>query len=173
MNTQNGSTFIKLIIATVIMIVLASVLVNYGKKIMDEVKMQDLKTNMLYIQAETKKGLEEVSFQTVNLDKSKQENIDKINEIKQNNLKGILLNNAATEVQNTVQKILDITIDDTYYYLDETTLNEIGIKNIKFQEDEYFVVKYDFENITVEVINTKGYEGKYTLTQLEQFIGEE
>ena len=26
--------------------------------------------------------------------------------------------------------------------------------------------KYDFENIKVEVINTKGYEGQYTLTAL-------
>lgn len=173
MDKQTGSTFVKLIIATIIMVILAAISVNYAKKIMNEVEVQDLKTNMLYIQAEAKKGLEEVSFQTANLDESKQENIDRINEIKQNNLKGTLLTNASTEVQNAVQNILDITVDDTYYYLDEKTLNEMGIKNIKFQENEYFAVKYDFENITVEVINTKGYEGNYTLTQLEQLIGEE
>lgn len=172
MNKQTGSTFIKLIIATVIMIILASVAVNYGRILMQEVKVQDLRTNMLYIQAEAKKGLEEVCFQTVNLDESKQENIDKINQIKQENLDGVILSNAPTEIQNAVQNIPELTVDETFYYLNEENLNEMGIKDIKLEDDEYFIVKYDFENINVEVINTKGYEGNYTLTQLNQLIGE-
>lgn len=172
MNKQTGSTFIKLIIPTVIMIILASVAVNYGRILMQEVKVQDLRTNMLYIQAEAKKGLEEVCFQTVNLDESKQENIDKINQIKQENLDGVILSNAPTEIQNAVQNIPELTVDETFYYLNEENLNEMGIKDIKLEDDEYFIVKYDFENINVEVINTKGYEGNYTLTQLNQLIGE-
>lgn len=172
MDKQTGSTFIKLIIATVIMIVLASVAVNYGKNLMKEVEVQDLRTNMLYIQAEAKKGLEEVCFQTVNLDETKQENLDKINQIKQENLDGIILSNAPEEVQNAVQNVPEITIDDTYYYLNEQNLVEMGIKEIKLEENEYFIVKYDFENANVEVINTKGYQGNYTLTHLNELIGE-
>ena len=172
MDKQTGSTFIKLIIATVIMIVLASVAVNYGRNLMKEVEVQDLRTNMLYIQAEAKKGLEEVCFQTVNLDESKQENLDKINQIKQENLDGIILSNAPEEVQNAVQNVPEITIDDTYYYLNEQNLVEMGIKEIKLEENEYFIVKYDFENTNVEVINTKGYQENYTLTQLNELIGE-
>ena len=169
MEKQTGSTFVKLIIATVVMIFLACIAVNYGKNLMQEVKVQDLRTNMLYIQAEAKKGLEEVCFQTVNIDESKQENIDKINQIKQEHLDGVTLSNAATEIQNAVKNIPDITIDETYYYLNEETLDNMGIKNIKLEENEYFIVKYDFENTNVEVINTKG---KYTLTQLNELIGE-
>lgn len=172
MDKQTGSTFIKLIIATVIMIVLASVTVNYGRNLMKEVEVQDLRTNMLYIQAEAKKGLEEVCFQTVNLDETKQENLDKINQIKQENLDGIILSNAPEEVQNAVQNVPEITIDDTYYYLNEQNLVEMGIKEIKLEENEYFIVKYDFENASVEVINTKGYQENYTLTQLNELIGE-
>lgn len=172
MNKQTGSTFIKLIIVTVIMIVLASVAVNYGKNIMKEVEIQDLRTNMLYIQAQARKGLEEVCFQTVNMDESKQEDLDKINEIKQKNLYGIVLSNIPTEIQNKVQNITGIILDETYYYLDEKALNEMGIKDIQLEENEYFIVKYNFENANVEVINTKGYEGNYTLTQLNQLIGE-
>lgn len=172
MNKQAGSTFIKLIIATVIMIILAAVVVNYGRNLMQEVKIQDLRTNMLYIQAEAQKGLEEVCFQTVNLDESKQENIDKINQIKQENLDGDVLSNAPTEIQNAVQNIPEITVDESYYFLNEEDLKKMGIKDIKLEDDEYFVVKYDFENITVEVINTKGYDEKYTLTQLNELIGE-
>ena len=48
----------------------------------------------------------------------------------------------------------------------------MGIKEIKLEENEYFIVKYDFQNTNVEVINTKGYQGNYTLTQLNELIGE-
>ena len=42
----------------------------------------------------------------------------------------------------------------------------MGIKNIVEEQDGYFIVKYDFVNANVEVINTKGANGKYTLTQI-------
>ena len=32
----------------------------------------------------------------------------------------------------------------------------------------YFIVRYDFENLKIEVINTNGYNGNYTLEQLQQ-----
>ena len=57
-------------------------------------------------------------------------------------------------------------MDEDSYYLDEMTLNEIGVKDLNSEQYGYFIVKYDFSNTTVEVINTKGYDGKYTLTQL-------
>ena len=117
---------------------------------------------MLLIQAETKKDLEEVCFQTANLDAKKEEDLAKINEIKKQNLKGRLVQES--EIKNSIPQ--EITIDENCYYLDENNLNEIGVKDLNSDEYGYFIVKYDFSNITVEVINTKGYEGKYTLTQL-------
>ena len=41
------------------------------------------------------------------------------------------------------------------------------------EEYGYFIVKYDIENISVDVINTKGYQGNYTLEQLNSLTGEE
>ena len=117
---------------------------------------------MLLIQAETKKDLEEVCFKTVNLDAKKEEDLIKINEIKKENLKGTLVQDS--DIKNSIPQ--EINIDENCYYLDETVLNEIGVKDLNPEEYGYFIVKYDFTNITVEVINTKGYEGKYTLTQL-------
>ena len=54
------------------------------------------------------------------------------------------------------------------YYLDKTILSEMGIKDSTPEEYGYFIVKYNFDDATVEVVNTKGYNGKYTLTQLEE-----
>ena len=128
----------------------------------EENRLQDLRTNMLLIQAETKKDLEEVCFQTANLDAKKEEDLAKINEIKKEKLKGTIVQES--EVKDSIPQ--EITIDENCYYLDETNLNEIGVKDLNPEKYGYFIVKYNFENITVEVINTKGYEGKYTLTQL-------
>ena len=42
------------------------------------------------------------------------------------------------------------------------------IERLNTENYGHFIIKYDFENVNIEVINTKGYEGKYTLTQLEE-----
>lgn len=46
----------------------------------------------------------------------------------------------------------------------------MGLSNIKLSDtDGLYIVKYDIKNAKVEEIyNTKGYEGKYSLTDIEQ-----
>ena len=162
MEKQKGVAIPVLIIGVVIIIAIASIIVHYAEDMVEENRLQDLRTNMLLIQAETKKDLEEVCFQTANLDAKKEEDLAKINEIKKEKLKGIIAQES--EVEDSIPQ--EISIDENCYYLDETNLNEIGVKDLNPEKYGYFIVKYNFENITVEVINTKGYEGKYTLTQL-------
>ena len=162
MEKQNGVTIPVLVIGIVIIIAIVSVIVHYAEYMVEENRLQDLRTNMLLIQAETKKDLEEVCFQTANLDTKKEEDLAKMNEIKNENLKGTLVQ--GSEIENSIPQ--EITIDENCYYLDEKNLNEIGVKDLNSNEYGYFIVKYDFSNITVEVMNTKGYEGKYTLSQL-------
>ena len=162
MKNQNGVSLPILIIGIVVIIAITSVIVNYGIDMAEENRLQDLRTNMLLIQADAKKDLEEVCFQTANLDANKEEDLTKINEIKKENLKGVLVQ--GSEVESSIPQ--EITVDEDSYYLDEMTLNEIGVKDLNSEQYGYFIVKYDFSNTTVEVINTKGYDGKYTLTQL-------
>ncbi len=162
MEKQKGVAIPVLIIGVVIIIAIASIIVHYAEDMVEENRLQDLRTNMLLIQAETKKDLEEVCFQTANLDAKKEEDLAKINEIKKEKLKGTIAQES--EVKDSIPQ--EISIDENCYYLDETNLNEIGVKDLNPEKYGYFIVKYNFENITVEVINTKGYEGKYTLTQL-------
>lgn len=162
MKNENGVSLPILIILIVLMIIIASVIVNYGINMAEESRLQDLRTNMLLIQADAKKDLEEVCFQTANLDASKEEDLARINEIKKENLKGVLVQ--GSEAESSIPQ--EITVDENSYYLNETILNEIGVKDLNSEKYGYFIVKYDFTNTTVEVINTKGYDGKYTLTQL-------
>ena len=162
MKNENGVAIPTLIIIISIIIVVAIVGIKYGKKMINENQLQDLRTDMLLIQADTKKSLEEVSFQTVNLDKNKEEDLAKINEVKQENLKGVPVQ--GTEIEKSIPE--GITVDENCYYLDEKILKDMGVKESDSEKYGNYIVKYDFENIKVEVINTKGYEGQYTLTDL-------
>lgn len=170
MKNESGKSIVILVILTILIIIGASVIINYAKKMLQETEVQDLRTNMLLMQAEVKKGLEEVCFRTVNLDESKEEDVTKINEIKNEYLEGIVLKDSAPEVQEAAKNVPEFTFDENCYYLDETTLTEIGIKGIDKSTDGYFIVKYDFENANVEVVNTNGYEGNYTLTDINKAI---
>ena len=83
MKNEKGVAIPTLIIIIACIIIVAIIGIKYGIKMINENQLQDLRTDMLLIQADTKKSLEEVSFQTVNLDKNKEEDLAKINEVKQ------------------------------------------------------------------------------------------
>ena len=74
------------------------------------------------------------------------------------------------DVQDVVKNIPDITVDDSFYYLEEEDLIEMEINEVDKNQFGYFIVKYDFTNANVEVINTKGYNGNYTLTQINMDV---
>lgn len=168
MENKSRTSIITLVILTILIIIGASVMINYAKQIMVETKEQDLRTSMLLMQAETKKGLEEVCFKIVNLDSTKEEDLAKINEIKNEYLDGIILSDSPEEVQEATKSVPEITFDENCYYLDENTIREMGIKYLTEEENGYFIVKYDFSNANVEIINTNGYDGNYTLTQINE-----
>lgn len=174
MRNEGGKSIVTLVIMTFLIIIGATIIVNYAQQMLYETKAQDLKTNMLLMQAETKKGLEEVCFHSVNLNESKEEDLTKINEIKNEYLKGIILSNSPEEVQEATKNVPDVNFDENCYYLDEANLSEMGIEEVDSNQYGYFIVKYDFSNANVEVINTKGIDGKYTLTQIiEEFEEDE
>lgn len=173
MGNESGKSIVILVISTILIMIGAGIIINYAQQMMVETKEQDLRTNMLLMQAEVKKGLEEVCFRTVNLNATKEEDLPKINEIKQECLKGIILSNSPKEVQEATKNVLEVTFDESCYYLDEVTLKEIGIQEVDASQWGYFIVKYDFSNADVEVINTNGIQGKYTLTQIVQDIENE
>ena len=161
MKNENGKSNILLIIIIILIIIAVGVAIEYLKKMLTISNLQDLKTNMLIMQAETKKGLDNVCFQTANLDKENEENLNKINQIKEAD--------ASEEVKKSVEQLpSEVEIDENCYYLDDETLSRMGIDEKRIKQYEYFIAKYDFSKITVEIISTKGYNGNYTLTQINQ-----
>ena len=171
MKETKGITMIALTITIVVMIILAGITVQYGMGLLQNVKLQDLRTNMLLIQAKAKEYVEEVNFQLVNVTDEAEKT-----RIKNENLKGISLADSSIDsnvlnVANATGKIEGEKSD--YYYLNSEILKEMGLEDMNSEEYGYFIVKYDIENISVDVINTKGYQGNYTLEQLNSLTGEE
>ncbi len=165
---------ISLAIMLVLLMILATITMYYGNSALDEAKLQDLKTNMLLIQASLRGNLEQYHFEANGADAAKK------NELKNKYFKGKKISdnadvrnkfnqtNAENKINNEIYKEQNISFD--YYYLDPSVLASLGIKNVNSNgKDGYYIVAYSLDDTypnTIEVINTKGYRGIYTLTEL-------
>ena len=123
MKNESGKSIVILVILTILIMIIAGIIINYTMNMINETQIEDMKTNMLLMQAEAQKGLEEVCFRTVNTDETKEEDKTKINEIKIEYLEGIILSNAPIEVQEAAKSVPEIELNDNCYYLDKETLN--------------------------------------------------
>ena len=128
----------------------------------DNKSLEELKTNMLLIETKAKECVENANFKLGKTDNlGDTEKTTRINEAKKE-LKGIEI----TEADNINIELSDYNY---YYKLTEDNLKDMGLSNIKLSDtDELYIVKYDIQNAKVEIYNTKGYEGKYSLTDIEQ-----
>lgn len=159
---NKGITLIALTITIVIMMILAGITTYFGKDLIKQVKLQDLRTNMLLIQAKAREYLEETTFQKItNLEEAKNQGI----------IRGTAI--SGTEVQSIAEKTGKITAPiEQYYYLTAEDLNEMGIEELKVEEYGYFIIRYDLDEIKVEVLNTNGYQGNYTLDEINSLVEE-
>lgn len=166
MKKQRGITLITLTITIIVMMIIAGITVYFGLDLIREVKLQDLRTNMLLMQAKGKECVEEVSFQKANVTDE-----NEIQTIKDENLKGTKVEENS-EVQNLLQNTGKIQEGYEYYYLTQQDLSDMGIQELSVEDYGYFILGYNINEIKVEVINTNGYQGNYTLTQLNELTGE-
>ena len=177
MKKNKGVTMISLAIMLVVLMILATITMYYGNSAVKEAKLQDLKTNMLLIQANLKGDLEKYHFETNNLSDSEKESK------KSEYLKGkkmpvteSAVNDRLGDLEAQVKEIINedykkVDKKFEYYYLDDDTLKKIGLKDVKSNsENGYYIVAYSMNPLcsnVVEVINTKGYLGNYTLSRIE------
>ncbi len=150
---NKGITMVTLVITIVIMLILAGVTITGGYSLIKKAQLESLKTNMLLVEAKTKTALEEYNFSK---DESK--------------LIGVQIQETDTEKVSKLKKAGENYSSD-WYYLNQEKLNNMNLSDIKLPENEYYFVKYNKENLTVEILYTKGFEEnnkiKYTLTQLQ------
>ena len=65
---NKGITLIALIITIIIIVIIAGIIVYDGSKLVDDAKYEDVKTNMLLLQAEIKNYVEQAKFENKKLE---------------------------------------------------------------------------------------------------------
>lgn len=165
MNNNKGVTLTSLVITIIVLIIISAITVNISDGVIQEAKLQDLRTNMLLVQAKAKIYAEEVTFQTANLKDESEIKTRKDSILKD---KGTPLEDCDTSVQTAAENA-GVTLITDFYYLSPENLSEMGI-NIEVPEGSYYLVKYNFED--TEVVFTKGFKYKdvtyYKLSEINQ-----
>lgn len=157
---NRGITLVALVVTIIVLLILAGIGINTGISSMEKVKLEELKTNMLLIEAKARECVEEANFRMGG--STEDTVVDSVRtEIYETNNR--LEKADSTNVPNIPDEI-DL---DNCYVITQETFDLWGLNKIKLSEDEKYLVKFNESRIEVEVYNTKGYDGKYSLTQIE------
>ena len=164
-NNEKGITLMVLTITIIVLLILAGITINIGTDSVEKAKLEGLKTNMLLIQTKAKEYVENARFD-LGIEP------ENANETMQNNakaeLKGTLVNDndpIADDVRN-----MGINIDNgNVYKLTTDNLKEMGINDVESNDtDGWYIIVYDVNNTNAEIYHTIGYDGKHSLTDIEQ-----
>ena len=150
MKKQDGLSMIALILILVIVGTIIFIGVRYIKQYINNEKNEDIKTTMLFIQGKTTeiRNKHEVDSEANLLIGEKLD-----------------LENTSTEY-NISQELKDILInieDSDIYVLSKEDLDNIGLKDIEVNNNEFYMVDYNSEDIFYSL----GINGKYKLSDLE------
>ena len=140
MRSENGLSFIGTIILVIIIAVITFGVVYFVRIQADKEQAEDIKTNMLLVQAKVKKL-----------------SGDYILEEKEEVLVGTKLSEMQEEqpIKDFLEKeLFDIDEKDKkYYVLNQQNLNDMGLNNVVLEENAYYIVEYT----SSEVYYTNGY----------------
>lgn len=175
---KKGITLMVLVITIIVLLIIAGISITYGDRTIKQAKLENLKTNMLLIEADAKANVEEANFYlgTKFDNASEEEKSNRIMTAKEH-LKGNVITDVTSDnIETTIEKDQEGMLEDNnnlifYYKLDTEKLEEIGLNGIKDSEGIY-IVKYDIKNSTIEIYNTVGFQNKdneikYSLTDIK------
>ena len=158
---EKGVTLVALSITIVVMIILVGIGIYSSTDVIKKAKLEELKTNMLLIQAKAREYVEDATFKMgINPDESKKNEVR--NEVYVENAK--LQKATDTEIPSD----FDITDTTTCYWLTPEAQTSWGLSKMKLESNEKYLIQFDEANVIVEIYNTKGYKGNYSLTAIDQ-----
>ena len=147
MKKENGLGIISVILIIIVIASIVTTSVFFINKKIDDSKESDIKANMLLIEGATK-VLKQNSIVQKNTDMFVGTKISEMPDDELiNNFKAL--------------NIIEESQYEKYYCLNNENLKQLKL-DIENEEDSYYLVNYD-EDI---IIITKGYEGKYKLSEI-------
>lgn len=156
---ENGVTLIALIVTIIILTVIASIAIYSGSNTIKKAKLEEIKTNMLLIEAKAREYVEDANFKMgINPDDAKK------NQVRND----IYVNEAKLTKTSSVPSNINVKDINNCYDVTNDTLNSWGLDKIEVEENEKYIIEFDEQNASVEIYNTLGYDGKYSLTDIEK-----
>ena len=165
---NKGITLVALTITIIILLIIAGISISAGGNMIKKANLEALKTNMLLIKTKGKEYVENANFKLgpkFDTAEDKQTRIDNA----KTELKGTIA--TSDEVAQIKNKIGENKVDTDYTFYSELTmsnLEEMGIKGVQLEDDETYIIRYEIDSMEVEVYNTLGYNGKYSLTDIDK-----
>lgn len=166
---ESGITLAALVITIIIMMILSSIAVHEGSKLIRVSKVQTLETNMLTIQAKAKAYAEEIESKIWVYKEDESEKDTKRNEEFEN--KGMpITETIGTEALNQVSN--DLKSDYVAYTVTGDVLTNMGLKEIN---TETYIVIFKKDNYKImDVIYPDGitYQNSryYTLSSIQEIM---
>ena len=156
---EKGITLTALVTTIIVLLIIAGIGINYGRDTIKKAHLEELETNMLLIKAKAK-GLVEEANTKIGLPTAS-DYAEKQTSVRQE----LYIGTAGMVKVDTAPS--GIPQADNLYEVTEKTLSNWGLDDIKLEENEKYIVKLDDVGTEVEVYNTIGYDGKYSLTEIE------
>jgi len=178
-NNNKGITLIALVITIIVMLIIASIAIYYGTEEIEKANIENIRTNMLLINAKAKEYCEEANFKlgTGNAPEGGEE-LEKYLEPGINYLANASEDEEKPALANNVTASDYSYIDGTKYQFifklnNDEALGKMGLKSI--ENPDKYIMAFDIINDKVEVFYTEGIKTKvdgnettyYSLTDIE------
>ena len=169
---EKGITLVVLTITIIILLILAGITVYTGKDSIQKANLEGLKTNMLLIETKAREYVENASF---DLGIDPQNATEEMKTNAKNELNGEDKGTLVTSDDAIVKDLLNIGIkqedidNGKVYKLTTENLEKMGINDVESNSEKgWYVIVYNIDDTTAEIYHTIGYQGKYSLTDIEQ-----
>jgi len=178
MKQNKGITMVMLVITVIVLLILAGISIGKGNNVILRSKLENIKTDMLLVQAKGKEYVENANFELGTDYEKLSDETEKTKRLEnaKTKLKGTEITDAENLDSNfgiTTEKFKEDNSNLIFYYeLSNQDLADIGISDVKSDEKSgKYIVKYDIKDVDVEVYNTKGFENGdktyYSLNEIE------
>lgn len=158
---NKGITLVALIITITVLLILAGISFYKGKETIQRAELEELKTNMLFIQAKAKEYVEEANFKIgINAPEEKIETVRNDIYAKQEKLE---------EVEEIPSQITQME-NCAYYTMTNETKQKWGLEKLEDEKD--YVIEFNEIDASVQIYYLPGYNGKYSLSDIDK-IGKE
>ena len=171
-----GITMIALVVTIVILIVLASISIIEGKKLIKEAKIENILTDMITIKAKVKGYAEEINSEVWDLKENKEEKIKELFKQKYN------IDNTDITNNDILSQIDSNITNKICFEISQSALTEMGLMDIaqslSDEERQNYIMVYDVNDCTnLDIVCIEGipYDGVsyYSLSCLQNKFREE